>query len=47
MIPNSDGIDIISSSDVTVSDCHIYAGDDAIVLVDMVGIMETQDLKIY
>ncbi|WP_304242956.1 glycoside hydrolase family 28 protein [Phocaeicola plebeius] len=32
MIPNSDGIDIISSSDVTVSDCHIYAGDDAIVL---------------
>lgn len=32
MIPNSDGIDLISSSDVTVSDCHIYAGDDAIVV---------------
>lgn len=32
MIPNSDGIDIISCSDVTVSDCRICAGDDAIVV---------------
>lgn len=32
MIPNGDGIDIISCSDVTVSDCRIYAGDDAIVV---------------
>jgi polygalacturonase len=32
MIPNSDGIDLISSSNATISDCHIYAGDDAIVV---------------
>lgn len=32
LIPNSDGLDIISSSDVNVSDCVITCGDDAIVL---------------
>ncbi|MBO8483606.1 MAG: right-handed parallel beta-helix repeat-containing protein [Bacteroidetes bacterium] len=32
LIPNGDGIDVISCSDVTISDCRIYAGDDAIVL---------------
>lgn len=32
LIPNSDGLDIISSSDVIVSDCDISCGDDAIVL---------------
>lgn len=32
LIPNSDGIDLISCSDVTISDCRIYAGDDAIVV---------------
>ena len=32
MIPNSDGIDLISCSNATISDCHIYAGDDAIVV---------------
>jgi len=32
LIPNSDGLDIISSSNVTVSDCIITCGDDAIVL---------------
>ncbi len=32
LIPNSDGLDIISSSDVLVSDCDISCGDDAIVL---------------
>jgi len=32
MIPNSDGLDIISSSNVNVSDCIITCGDDAIVL---------------
>lgn len=31
-IPNSDGLDIISSSNVNVSDCNISCGDDAIVL---------------
>ncbi|WP_419033218.1 glycoside hydrolase family 28 protein [Dysgonomonas gadei] len=32
LIPNSDGLDIISSSNVNVSDCIIICGDDAIVL---------------
>lgn len=32
LIPNSDGIDIISSSNVNVSDCIITCGDDCIVL---------------
>lgn len=32
LIPNNDGIDIISSSNVNVSDCIITCGDDAIVL---------------
>jgi polygalacturonase len=32
LIPNSDGLDIISSSQVNVSDCIITCGDDAIVL---------------
>lgn len=32
LIPNSDGLDIISSSNVNVSDCIITCGDDAIVL---------------
>ena len=30
-IPNSDGLDIISCSNVNVSDCYISCGDDAIV----------------
>ena len=32
LIPNNDGIDIVSSSNVNVSDCIITCGDDAIVL---------------
>ena len=32
LIPNSDGLDIISSSNVDVSDCYFSCGDDAIVL---------------
>lgn len=32
LIPNSDGIDVISSSEVNISDCTIKCGDDAIVL---------------
>jgi polygalacturonase len=32
LIPNSDGLDIISSSNVNVSDCYFSCGDDAIVL---------------
>lgn len=32
LIPNSDGLDIISSRNVNVSDCYISCGDDAIVL---------------
>jgi len=32
LIPNSDGFDIISCSNVTMSDCIITCGDDAIVL---------------
>ena len=30
--PNTDGIDITGSHDVTISDCHISTGDDAIAL---------------
>lgn len=32
LIPNGDGIDIISSSNINLSDCIITCGDDAIVL---------------
>ncbi len=32
MIPNNDGLDIVSSSNVNVSDCIITTGDDAVVL---------------
>jgi polygalacturonase len=32
LIPNSDGLDIISSSNVNVSDCYFSCGDDSIVL---------------
>ncbi len=32
LIPNSDGLDIVSCSNVNVSDCIITCGDDAIVL---------------
>ena len=32
LIPNSDGLDIISSSNVNVSDCYISCGDDAVVV---------------
>jgi polygalacturonase len=32
LIPNSDGLDIISSSNVNVSGCMFFCGDDAIVL---------------
>lgn len=31
-IPNSDGLDVISSSNVNISDCNISCGDDAMVL---------------
>lgn len=32
LIPNSDGLDVISSSNVNISDCCFSCGDDAIVL---------------
>ncbi|MBC8592948.1 hypothetical protein H8744_06700 [Oscillospiraceae bacterium N12] len=32
LIPNSDGLDIVSSSNVNVSDCYFSCGDDAIIL---------------
>lgn len=32
LIPNSDGLDIISSSNADISDCYFSCGDDAIVL---------------
>jgi polygalacturonase len=32
LIPNSDGLDIISSSNVNVNNCYISCGDDALVL---------------
>lgn len=32
LIPNSDGLDIVSSSNVNVSDCMFFCGDDAIIL---------------
>lgn len=31
-IPNSDGFDVVSSSDVTIANCNFSCGDDAIVL---------------
>ncbi|MGA2537630.1 MAG: glycosyl hydrolase family 28 protein, partial [Terracidiphilus sp.] len=30
--PNTDGMDIVGSSNVLISDCSVYTGDDAIVL---------------
>ena len=33
--PNTDGIDVTSCSDVTISDCRISTGDDAIVLKNL------------
>lgn len=38
--PNTDGIDVTDSSDVFVSDCTIYAGDDGIVLKSYGGVNE-------
>lgn len=32
LIPNSDGVDVISSSNVNISDCFFRCGDDALVL---------------
>ena len=32
-IPNSDGIDMYDSKNITISDCNIQAGDDAIAVV--------------
>ncbi len=32
LVPNADGIDVTSSSNVTISDCDIRAGDDAIAI---------------
>ena len=32
LIPNSDGVDIISSSEINISDCFFRCGDDCIVL---------------
>lgn len=32
LIPNSDGLDIVSCSNVNVSDCMFFCGDDAIIL---------------
>jgi hypothetical protein len=39
-VPNNDGIDIDSCRNVRISDCHIIAGDDAIVLKAMPGIAQ-------
>ncbi|MBC8085034.1 MAG: right-handed parallel beta-helix repeat-containing protein [Hymenobacter sp.] len=33
LVPNADGIDVTSSSNVTITDCDIRAGDDAIAIV--------------
>lgn len=33
LIPNADGIDVTSSSNVTITDCDIRAGDDALAIV--------------
>lgn len=41
VIPNSDGLDIISSSNVNVSDCYISCGDDAVVVPATTGISAT------
>lgn len=38
--PNTDGIDITDSADIFVSNCTVYAGDDAIVLKSYGGVNE-------
>ena len=38
--PNTDGLDITDSSDIFISNCTIYAGDDAIVLKSYGGVNE-------
>ena len=37
-IPNSDGIDMYDSKNITISDCNIQAGDDAIAIVSSTNI---------
>jgi len=32
LIPNSDGIHVTTSRNVRISDCHVFAGDDAIIV---------------
>lgn len=38
--PNTDGLDITDSSDITVSDCDLVCGDDTIVLKSFGGVNE-------
>ena len=40
-IPNSDGIDMYDSKNITISDCVIHAGDDAIAVVSSSNITVT------
>jgi Glycosyl hydrolases family 28/Pectate lyase superfamily protein len=40
-IPNSDGIDMYDSKNITISDCNIQAGDDAIAVVSSSNIVAT------
>jgi parallel beta-helix repeat protein len=40
-IPNSDGIDMYDSKNITISDCVIHAGDDAIAVVSSSNITAT------
>lgn len=37
-IPNSDGIDMYDSKNITISDCNIQAGDDAIAVISSTNI---------
>ena len=41
LIPNSDGIDFYDSKNITISDCQIQAGDDAIAVVSSSNITAT------
>src|SRR5450432_2094379 len=40
-IPNSDGIDMYDSKNITISDCNIQAGDDAIAVISSSNITAT------
>ncbi len=45
MVPNADGIDVTSCTNVTISDCDIRTGDDAIAIVGYASHFEVAGFK--